>query len=230
MVQNGIRQEGIEQLLTTGLSSCKKLEILDLQDNTFTLRGANALTSVVTGWSQLQELGIGDSLLGARGGVKLAETLQLERNTTLKVLRLQYNEIDVQGLKALKVAVEKALPNLERLELNGNKFSEEDPVVEEIRELFVDRGVGELDDLSDMEDDDEDDEDDEDAAGDDDDDDEREGEDDEEKEEEKEEKAERKEKKEDVVKTAKEEENENVAQEKDDTVDALADSLSKTSL
>jgi len=225
MVQNGIRQEGIEQLLTTGLSSCKKLEILDLQDNTFTLRGANALTSVVTGWSQLQELGIGDSLLGARGGVKLAETLQLEKNTTLKVLRLQYNEIDVEGLKALKVAVEKALPNLERLELNGNKFSEEDPAVEEIRELFVDRGVGELDDLSDMEEDDEDEDEDEDGDGD-----EREDEDDEEKEEEIEEKAERKEKKEDIVKTAKEEENENVAQEKDDSVDALADSLSKTSL
>ncbi|MCJ1419772.1 hypothetical protein MMC32_006128, partial [Xylographa parallela] len=37
MTQNGIRQEGIATLLREGLSGCEGLEVLDLQDNTFTM-------------------------------------------------------------------------------------------------------------------------------------------------------------------------------------------------
>ncbi|KAF3919830.1 hypothetical protein ABW20_dc0110078 [Dactylellina cionopaga] len=206
MVQNGIRQEGIEHLLTQGLKHCKELEILDLQDNTFTIKGARALSSVVGEWAAIKELGVGDCLLSSKGAVSLSEKLVEGKNKQLKILRLQFNEIDARGLKALKGAV-KVLDKLELLELNGNKFAEDDADVEAIREIFDERGCGELDELSDMEDDSDEEEDEEDEG-----------------EEEKEKENER------VVKDADDAEGENVGQEKDKNVDDLADILGKTSI
>lgn len=208
MVQNGIRPEGIERLLRDGLSHCKEIETLDLQDNTFTLVGARMLAGLVPTWTKLEDLGVSDCLLTARGGVLLGEALQKNQTPDLKKLRLQYNEIDLSGLKELKQAIVDALPKLEALEMNGNKFSEEDPLIEELRELFSDRGFEGLDELDDMEEDSED-EDEDDS-------------DDEEKEEE--EKAEK------VIKEADQAENQKVAQEKDKKVDDLADLLGSTSI
>lgn len=51
------------------------LERVDLQDNTFTVSGAQSLAKVVGRWGQLKELGVGDSLLGRRGAVVLADVL-----------------------------------------------------------------------------------------------------------------------------------------------------------
>ncbi|KAG0130961.1 hypothetical protein HOY82DRAFT_561120 [Tuber indicum] len=196
MVQNGIRQEGISALLRDGLSKNHGLQTLDLQDNTFTAAGAYALAAVVTNWSDLLELGVGDCLLSARGGVLLGESLGLGKNKALKTIRLQYNEIDVKGVEAIKRAINPSLPKLQRLELNGNKFSEDELVVEQMREIFGDRGFGELDSLSDMEEEtDEEDEGDESEEG------------------------------EDVIKQAEEAEDAKVPQEKDKKVDALADLL-----
>ncbi|KAG9821917.1 ran GTPase activating protein 1, partial [Aureobasidium melanogenum] len=56
MVQNGIRQEGISALLQNGLSKCSALEVLDLQDNTFTAMGGRALADVIANWSVIKEL------------------------------------------------------------------------------------------------------------------------------------------------------------------------------
>lgn len=171
MVQNGIRQEGISALLQNGLSKCNKLELLDLQDNTFTAMGARALADVVANWTDIKELGVGDSLLSARGGVMLAEALGKGKNEKLATLRLQYNEIDAKGLSALaKVAQAGHLPSLQRVELNGNRFSEEDPAIETLKELLDARkedvapddddeeawGIDELDDLEEDSDDEED--------------------------------------------------------------------------
>lgn len=200
MVQNGIRPEGIETLIRDGLSKCVNLETMDLQDNTFTMPGASALSKAVVGWGNLIELGVGDCLLGARGGVVLAEALQSGKNKSLKRLKLQYNEIDAKGAKQFKVAVADGLPTLEKIELNGNKFSEDDEVVEALREIFDERGVGEMDSLSDME---------------------------EESDEEEEEEDEEDEEREKLVKDGKRAEEENVAPEKDKEVDDLADLLSK---
>ncbi|KAI5789152.1 hypothetical protein EDC01DRAFT_617070 [Geopyxis carbonaria] len=158
MVQNGIRPEGIEILVRDGLAHCAGLESLDLQDNTFTSKGAQALATAVESWSHIKQLMVGDCLLSARGGILLGEALQKEKTPELKKLSLQYNEIDIKGAKAIKAAVQLALPKLEILELNGNKFSVEDPLIEELRELFSDRGVDGLDSLSDMEEDSDDEE------------------------------------------------------------------------
>ncbi|CAF9908599.1 MAG: Ran GTPase-activating protein 1 [Heterodermia speciosa] len=224
MVQNGIRQDGVALLLREGLGRCEGLEVCDLQDNTFTTVGARALAEVVGGWGKLQELGVGDCLVGARGMVALAEALGAGKNGGLRVLRAQYNEIDAKGVKALLEVVKQGkLEGLRRVEINGNKFSEDDESVEGLRSLLeerkensqeVDEGEWGLDELSDLEEDsDEEDEDESDEeAEEDEDDEEREG------------KAQK------ILDDADQEENSKVSQKKDAEVDDLADQLGKTEL
>ncbi|KAK3309966.1 uncharacterized protein B0T15DRAFT_516986 [Chaetomium strumarium] len=219
MVQNGIRQEGISHLLSEGLRHASRLEVLDLQDNTFTLLGAKALAEVTPGWAELLELGVGDSLLSAKGGVLLAKALGKGKNKKLKILRLQYNEITAPGIKALAEAAEDALPALMRLELNGNKFTEDDVSIIALQDLFEARKeklAGDivveddwgLDSLSDLEE-------------------ESEGEEEEEEGEEDEEVEERAEK---LVKEAEQAQEQPVAQVKDKEVDELTTKLEKTGI
>ncbi|KAF2142208.1 uncharacterized protein K452DRAFT_318494 [Aplosporella prunicola CBS 121167] len=225
MVQNGIRQEGITHLLKHGLRTAEQLRVLDLQDNTFTAMGARALADVVGGWAYLRELGVGDCLLSKKGGVLLGKALARGGNKELEILRLQYNEIDAKGLESLANATVDALPKLRRFEINGNRFSEDDESIEKLREAFDERkeaadpefvdalpeneewGLDELDELDDESDEEEGEDEDEDEEGVDADD-----------------QAER------VVKRAEEAEQAAVAQEKDKSVDALADMLDKTAL
>ena len=213
MVQNGIRQEGIVHLLKEGLKDTTGLQILDLQDNTFTAKGARALADVISRWSGLKELGVGDCLLSARGGVMLGEALRAGKNKELEVLRLQYNDVDSKTVKLL-ADIQDFVPALRRVELNGNKFSEEDVNIERLRESLEARkeksgaedddewGLDELDELDEDSD-----------------------------EEEEEEEADEKDEEEAVVlKQADEAEEENVPLEKSETVDKLADLLGKTGI
>ncbi|KAJ6157409.1 Ran GTPase-activating protein 1 [Penicillium chermesinum] len=211
MTQNGIRQE--ERSASRSL-----LQVLDLQDNTFTLKGSTALAAVLEGWPSLRELGVGDCLLSARGGVKVAEALAANKNQKLQTLRLQYNEIKADGVKAFAHAASTALPALRRIELNGNIFSDEEPGIITIREVLEARqeehgtdddpedswGIDELDELESEDEDEE--------------------EEDEEEEEEEEEKAEKE------LKDTDRAEEENVAQKSDRDVDNLADVLGKTAI
>lgn len=151
MPQNGIRSDGISILLETGLSACTLLQVLDLQDNTFTVVGAKVLAATLPKWPCLIELGISDCLLSKAGGKMLARALALGNHKQLSILKLQYNEIDEDGVAMLATAIEKTLPNLEVLELNGNAFSEEDDAIEKIKSIFQERGKGILDALDDME-------------------------------------------------------------------------------
>lgn len=226
MVQNGIRQEGISHLLTQGLCHATGIQILDLQDNTFTATGAKALSSVVEGWTEITELGVGDCLLSKRGGVSLATALHKGKNTKLQVLRLQYNEINAKTVKGLADA-HNSLPALRRVELNGNQFDEEDESIERLREILEARkeaadGLGEddenywgIDDLDDLEDEESEDEETDEAT---------QVSDDDEEGVEVEEKAARE------IITTQQNEDEIVAQEKDQKVDDLADVLAKTEI
>lgn len=226
MVQNGIRQDGMAMLLREGLKGCARLEVLDLQDNTFTIPGARALSEVVGGWKCLREFGISDSLLGGRGARQVIELLGKGGNRELEVLRLQYNDIDARGVKALLKAAKNGLPKLRRVELNGNKFSEDDEGVEGLRVLLEERkeeagksGVGEewgLDELDELESEDEDEQVEESGN--------------EEAEEEREQEEDREERREGVLKDADQEEQSKVSQKKDKDVDELADALGKTEI
>ncbi|MCJ1408983.1 hypothetical protein MMC19_003060 [Ptychographa xylographoides] len=222
MVQNGIRQDGIATLLTHGLGRCEALEVVDLQDNTFTLVGSRALAGVVGGWAALRELGVGDCLLGAKGAGVVFGVLGKGANHGLRTLRCQFNELDARALGELVRAVQGGgLVGLRRVELNGNKFSEDDEQAVRLRELLEERreeAGGEeegeewgMDDLSDMEDESDEEEDEE-----------------EEEREEEEEEAEREDKAERITRDADLEENAPVAQKKDKDVDDLAEALNKT--
>ncbi|KAI0839003.1 RNI-like protein [Hypoxylon sp. FL0890] len=219
MVQNGIRQEGIEQLLTAGLNHATKLQVLDLQDNTFTIKGARALAKVVPLWADIQELGIGDSLLSAKGGILLADALAKGQNKKLETLRLQYNDITSIGVKGFASAAKDGLPALKRIELNGNKFSEDDEYILALQELLderkekyggdiIDEDTWGLDSLSDLE----------------------ELDSEEEEEEEEEEEVSPEEKAEKLVKEAEEAQEEPTVQLKDDDVEALAKKLAQTEI
>lgn len=226
MVQNGIRQEGISHLLSEGLSHAAGLETLDLQDNTFTIMGAKALAKVAPTWAELKELGVGDSLLGAKGGVLLGEALGQGKNTKLEILRLQYNDITSKGVSSLAKAAKEALPALKKIELNGNKLEEEDAGIISLQELLEERKeklAGDiviedewgLDSLSDLEGEDSD---------------EEEEEEDEDEDDEAEEQGEptTKELAEKLIKEAEEAQEEPVIQQKDAEVDDLAKKLEKT--
>jgi Ran GTPase-activating protein 1 len=205
MVQNGIRQEGISHLLTDGLRHAKGIKVLDLQDNTFTILGAKALATVAPGWIEIQELGVGDSLLSAKGGVIVANALAKGKNTQLEILRLQYNDITTKGLEAFTKAAKEALPALKKIELNGNKFSEGDQSIMELKEKLGGDVIMEdewgLDSLSDLE---------------------------EESDEESEEEEEAEKLREKLLDEAEEAQEEPVAQDDDKEVDALAAKLAKT--
>jgi len=215
MTQNGIRQEGISHLLRSGLSHCQDLEVLDMQDNTFTVMGAGALAEVVPKWTKLKELGVGDDLLGASGSIKVFEALSKGETKELEILRLQYNDINSQGVKSLLQAAKEGMPKLRRVELNGNKFNEDEMNIEALSELLGERkdangknedpedfwGLDELDELEEESSDEEGE-----AA------------------EEEEDLEER------ILETADEAENEPVAQRKDADVDELADALKKTEI
>ncbi|KAH0493947.1 hypothetical protein TgHK011_000587 [Trichoderma gracile] len=226
MVQNGIRQEGISRLLSEGLNHASQLRILDLQDNTFTIMGARALAKVVPTWSDLQELGVGDSLLSAKGSLLLAAALALEKNKKLETLRLQYNDIKSEGVRALANAAKAALPALKRIELNGNKFTEDDDAILKLQELLEERKeqfAGDIiiedewgvDSLSDLEEEESEEEEEEESE---------EEEEEEEKKEEVEEKADK------LIKDAEVAQEEPVPQRKDAEVDDLAKKLETTQL
>lgn len=237
MVQNGIRQPGICTLLRDGLQHCRELEVLDLQDNTFTHVGAEALSSSLPLWPHLRELGVGDSLLGRKGGMgMLCAALSQGRNKELRVLRLQYNEIDSRGVARLLKVVEEEkegkLPRLRRVELNGNKFAEEDEGVARLRRVLEGRkgddsggeGDGEefgLDEFSDLEEEDSDVEDEEEAEDID---------SDAEEEGKKEDEKEKAKKAEAIVRDAEEEEGRNVSQKQDVEVDVLAEKMGRTEM
>ncbi len=172
MVQNGIRQEGISHLISEGLKHTTDLQVLDLQDNTFTLRGSKALASIAPSWASLRELAVGDCLLGGKGSVVVAGALAKGKNTKLETLRLQFNDMTPPGVKGFADAA-KNLPALKRIELNGNKFEEEDESIAALQELLDERkealagdvvvedewGVDELDELEGIDSDEEEEED-----------------------------------------------------------------------
>lgn len=135
MPQNGIRMEGI-QALAEGLSNCRELEHLDLQDNTATKTGTRAIVKHLCSWPNLKHLNLSDCLLGSAGGIALATSLSLGSNPKLESLKLQYGEMDKRAVELLSIAISQHLKELTVLELNGNRFYEDDDCVEELKKAL----------------------------------------------------------------------------------------------
>jgi len=178
--QNGIRSEGITLLLNK-LKSCKDLEVLDLQDNTFKKvtdddeeilegeNGSSALASALPSWPKLKVLNVGDCLLGKKGG-KIVAALASGFND-LEEINFTYGELVEKDALELSKCIPK-LPNLKKIELDGNCFSATGNAVEAIKQALEDCNLDEdvLGELEDMDyDSDEEDEDEDNEADDDDD-------------------------------------------------------------
>ena len=229
MVQNGIRPDGVVSLIRDGLANCKKLQVLDLQDNTFTVNGSMALANAVRSFPDIEELGISDAYLKARGASVLMNALSKGDNKALKTIKLQYAEMNKKGLKLLVTAIGNgALPALQRVELNGNKIPEDDESIAEIRQLLDERRTTAaadeddetwgIDELDEMESDDEEEEEEEIETGRPD------------SGESAEDKHDREKLGERVVQEADQAQSQPVAEKKEKDVDDLADALSKTEI
>ncbi|WWC88675.1 uncharacterized protein L201_003588 [Kwoniella dendrophila CBS 6074] len=159
--QNGIRPEGIINLVE-GLSKCPELILLDLQDNTSTNKGTRSISKIISSWPNLESLNLSDCLLGKKGGLSLMNQFQNGSNQKLKSLKLQYNELTKESIEILSIAITQHLKELKELELNGNRFQEDDDCVEELKKALAvwdnEDALDELDDMEEPESGDEDDE------------------------------------------------------------------------
>ncbi|KAI8613498.1 hypothetical protein BC830DRAFT_1131920, partial [Chytriomyces sp. MP71] len=151
MPQNGIRPDRIVPLLQSLGKHCSKIEVLDLQDNTFTKPGAVALAAALPVWPHLRTLNIGDCLLGKLGSkVFFKAVTPATVSPHLETLHFTFNEMDLAGAKMVPGVIA-AHKGLKTVWLNGNTFSADDAVVEEIRAAFRANGVTDgLDELEDM--------------------------------------------------------------------------------
>ncbi|KAF9337579.1 hypothetical protein BG006_003974 [Podila minutissima] len=150
MPQNGIRMEGIEAL-AAGLSKCPGLEIIDLQDNTFTERGCRAFAAALPSWSELKQLNLGECLLKNKGTLLLSRALARGKNTKLEAIDFTYAEMKEDGILELASVISNHLSNLTKLELNGNWVEEDSAAIDAIRDALERHDHGEaLGDLDDM--------------------------------------------------------------------------------
>ncbi|XP_054929952.1 ran GTPase-activating protein 1-like [Dermacentor andersoni] len=120
--QNGIYHEGIAAL-ANGLMSNKNLRILNLNDNTFTAKGARHMAQALRHLDNLEVINFGDCLLKTAGAKEIANSLK-DGHNALKEVNLGNNEVALDGGLAIVEAL-KGKPDLESLELDGNKFGPE---------------------------------------------------------------------------------------------------------
>lgn len=132
--QDGIRPEGIVSLMK-GIEHCSDLEILDLQDNTFTEKGAEALAQALPKIKNIRKLNVGDCMLTAKGCLGVIDSLRTTDHKDLEVLNFQYNEMNETGAKDLALILNK-YSKLESLELNGNNFDAEGDGAEAVRDAL----------------------------------------------------------------------------------------------
>lgn len=151
LYQDGIRPNGIARLIHHGLSYLHDLQVLDLDDNTFTVAGSIALADALPSWPELKILNVNDCLLKAKGSIKLLEKLaEISNKSKLQQIKLQYNELDSDSLKLL-VGLLPSMVKVPDLELNGNVFEEDSEYIDKLNSIFTIKGSGSLDELDDLE-------------------------------------------------------------------------------
>jgi len=143
--------EGVEKLVTEGLSACPDLEVLDLQDNTCAERGSRAVALALPSWPKLSELNLSDCLLRPKGGLALGTVFVQGVNPKLRVLKLAYGEFDHRTMDLIAKAIKDYWSELTVLEINGNVGEAEDDCIQNIKDALESHGHEDaLDDLDDM--------------------------------------------------------------------------------
>lgn len=149
LYQNGIRPQGVSNLIHYGLQHNPNLEILDLQDNTFTKSASMVLALALPTWKKsLKELNLNDCLLKGDGARAVLEALHDGNFQKLETLKLEYNELTQDSLEEFLLPAIKnnKFPSIKTLELNGNILDEDSEALVELSGKF-DKLI--LDDLED---------------------------------------------------------------------------------
>ncbi|KAF9452941.1 RNI-like protein [Macrolepiota fuliginosa MF-IS2] len=144
MPQNGIRMEGVTAL-AAGLKKNPGLQVIDLQDNTFTadgqLTGVEAWADALASWPELGFLNLSDCVLSGGGEVPtLLETLAEGSNPKLHTLQLQNNNLETATFELLAKNVGPNLGKLLRLELQWNDGEDDDEHLENLGIALKARG------------------------------------------------------------------------------------------
>ena len=149
LYQNSIRPD-VFPVLMKSLGKCTNLVSLDVQDNTLTELGSEALASAVASWPHLKSLNVGECLLRPTGSKTLFKALT-EGHTLLEKLYLSFNEIDTAASALLPTLLTNKA-QLTLLELNGNEFDPEGSVVQAVLDTLRSHGHPDaLDELDEME-------------------------------------------------------------------------------
>ncbi|KAI0398403.1 hypothetical protein F5Y17DRAFT_453974 [Xylariaceae sp. FL0594] len=121
-----------------GLKHARKLEVLNLYDNTFSDACAGAFAKQVPRWTELVELDVADTALRDRGAYLLGLALEKGKNAKLRTLRLQGNEIKPRGIAKLSGALVSGdnAAALQRVELDRNQFDEDNEDVQALKKLL----------------------------------------------------------------------------------------------
>ncbi|CAB4430981.1 unnamed protein product [Rhizophagus irregularis] len=101
------------------LSLCKKLQIINLEDNFFTKKTSKMLSRSLTNWPDLKQLIINDCLICKKGVLYILEALLKGTNKNIEYLGFQYCSIDENGFYTLASIIKQSLM-LKVLEINGN--------------------------------------------------------------------------------------------------------------
>jgi Ran GTPase-activating protein 1 len=144
MPQNGIRMAGITAL-AEGLSNCKGLLHVDLQDNTFIedgqLEGVEAWAHVLPSWPDLLTLNLSDCVLSEEGEVPhVLKVLTGGSNPKLRTLELQNNNLEAKTFALLANAIWTHLVHLKTLALQWNEVDDDEESLENIRDALKARG------------------------------------------------------------------------------------------
>ncbi|KAH8767296.1 hypothetical protein F5883DRAFT_377910, partial [Diaporthe sp. PMI_573] len=138
---NRIRTDGMELLISEGLSHLREIEVLDLKDSTFSRKGHThrALADAVGGWPELRELNLNDSLLGSRGAALLFPALAAVQPSRLETLKLRGTRLNPDNTLALSGLLWR-LPELRELNIRRNNIARGDEGYLVLRRLMRERG------------------------------------------------------------------------------------------
>jgi Ran GTPase-activating protein 1 len=148
MPSNDIGVEGIKAL-ADGLKHCPNLQHIDLQDNTFMADGdtsaLEAWADVLRArkWLELRTLNLSDCYLSDEDAIDVPVVLTaLAANPPphLHTLQLQNNNLEGKTFKLLRECISTTLTSLKRLELQDNEEVEDDEHLEELVDIFKQRG------------------------------------------------------------------------------------------
>lgn len=135
LYQNGIRMKGLETIVLQGLAKNPHLRIIDLQDNTATLRGARAVATALSQWPNLSELQLSETLLRPRGGRMVVESLAARPFPAMSKIGLAFCDLGPDSVAGLSDVV-RAMPKLQHVDVNGNFVEEDGPELEALREAL----------------------------------------------------------------------------------------------